>query len=106
MEISVKKRTAQTICAQVSESHYPPVRNWFDGKISVNDLTPEMHLRCHDGYVISSIEFASYGTPQGSCQKFSRGNCHATNSLPVVSEVRWSPIVESIFFSVLDNYET
>ncbi|KAF3456617.1 hypothetical protein FNV43_RR01271 [Rhamnella rubrinervis] len=85
-EISVKLRTAQTICAQVSESHYPPVQKWFDGKIPVNDLTPEMNLRCHDGYVISSIEFASYGTPQGGCQKFSRGNCHAANSLPVVSE--------------------
>lgn len=46
-----------------------------------------MHLQCEDGHVISSIEFASYGTPQGSCQKFSRGNCHAATSLSVVSKV-------------------
>ncbi|XP_024931807.1 beta-galactosidase 9 isoform X2 [Ziziphus jujuba] len=90
-KISVNLRTAQTICSQVSESHYPPPQKWpkqdsFDGKLSANDLTPEMNLRCRDGYMISSIKFASYGTPQGSCQKFSRGNCHAPNSLPIVSE--------------------
>lgn len=78
----------------MSESHSPPVQKWFnpdllDGKVAVNDLSPEIHLQCQDGFIISSIEFASYGTPQGSCQKFSEGNCHASNSLPIVSEVMW-----------------
>ncbi|XP_044478740.1 beta-galactosidase 9-like isoform X1 [Mangifera indica] len=90
-EISVKLRTTGVVCAQVSESHYPPVRNWsssdfIDGKTSMNDMTPEMHLQCEDGHVISSIEFASYGSPQGSCQNFSRGNCHAPKSLSLLSE--------------------
>ncbi|XP_028947706.2 beta-galactosidase 9 isoform X2 [Malus domestica] len=90
-DISIKLRSARVLCAQVSESHYPPVQKWFnpdsaDEKITVNDLTPEMHLQCQDGFTISSIEFASYGTPQGSCQKFSMGNCHATNSLSIVSK--------------------
>ncbi|KAJ6865681.1 Gal-Lectin domain-containing protein [Populus alba x Populus x berolinensis] len=49
-------------------------------------MTPEMHLKCQDGHIMSSIEFASYGTPNGSCQKFSRGNCHASNSSSVVTE--------------------
>ncbi|KAJ6678243.1 hypothetical protein OIU85_008798 [Salix viminalis] len=34
-----------------------------------------------------SYEFASYGTPKGSCQKFSRGNCHASSSSSVVTEL-------------------
>ncbi|PON34329.1 Glycoside hydrolase [Parasponia andersonii] len=88
-EISIKLRASRYICAQVSESHYPPVHKWSngdDGRVLINDLTPEMQLRCQDGYKISSIEFASYGTPQGSCQKFSIGKCHASNSLSVVSE--------------------
>ncbi|BFG15416.1 hypothetical protein CerSpe_016900 [Prunus speciosa] len=90
-EISIKLRATRVICAQVSESHYPPVQKWFDpdfidGKIAVNDLRPEMHLQCQDGMMITSIEFASYGTPQGSCQSFARGNCHAANSLSIVSE--------------------
>ncbi|GAV84757.1 Gal_Lectin domain-containing protein, partial [Cephalotus follicularis] len=79
------------VCAQVSESHYPPIWKWSqpdrtDGRISVNDTTPEMHLHCEQGHIISSIEFVSYGTPRGSCQKFSKGNCHAPNSLSVVSK--------------------
>ncbi|KAH9680708.1 Beta-galactosidase 9 [Citrus sinensis] len=90
-EISVKLRSTRIVCEQVSESHYPPVRKWsnsysVDGKLSINKMAPEMHLHCQDGYIISSIEFASYGTPQGRCQKFSRGNCHAPMSLSVVSE--------------------
>ncbi|KAJ6740626.1 BETA-GALACTOSIDASE 10 [Salix purpurea] len=90
-EISVKLRSAKAICAQVSESHYPPLRKWSQAdlngwNISRNDMTPEMHLKCQDGHIMSSVEFASYGTPKGSCQKFSRGNCHASNSSSVVTE--------------------
>lgn len=92
LDISVKLRSDSVICAQVSETHYPPLEKWvhqdfIDGSISVKDMTPEMQLRCQDGHIISSIEFASYGTPQGSCQKFSRSNCHAPNSLSVVAKV-------------------
>ncbi len=32
------------------------------------------------GNVFTSIEFASYGTPNGSCGSFTLGGCHATNS--------------------------
>ncbi|XP_031253021.1 beta-galactosidase 9 isoform X2 [Pistacia vera] len=90
-EISVKLHSAGVVCAQVSESHYPPIQKWspsdfVDGKTSMNDMTPEMHLQCEDGHIISSIEFASYGSPQGSCQNFSRGRCHAPKSLSLVSE--------------------
>lgn len=91
-EISVKLRVPRILCSQVSESHYPPLRQWLhpdviDGKVSINDMTPEVHLQCEDGHIISSIEFASYGTPHGSCQNFSQGNCHSPNSLSVVSKV-------------------
>uniref|UniRef100_A0A803Q723 Beta-galactosidase n=1 Tax=Cannabis sativa TaxID=3483 RepID=A0A803Q723_CANSA len=82
LEISVKTRTTRYICGLVSESHYPPLHKWS----TKNDLTPEMQLRCENGYTISSIEFASYGTPQGSCQKFALGKCHASNSLAIVSK--------------------
>ncbi|KAF5941912.1 hypothetical protein HYC85_019554 [Camellia sinensis] len=90
-QISIQSHSTDTICAQVSESHHPPLRMWshpdfVNGKISATELIPEMNLQCDDGYTISSIEFASYGTPGGSCQKFSRGNCHSPNSLSVVSQ--------------------
>lgn len=91
--ISVKLLVTETICGLVSESHYPPVRNWSppdestSGRISINDTAPEMQLECEDGHVIGSIEFASYGTPKGRCQSFQMGNCHSANSLHLVEEV-------------------
>ncbi|KAM7489077.1 hypothetical protein LguiB_026561 [Lonicera macranthoides] len=90
-EITVKSVATRTICSQVSETHYPPLRTWahpdfISGKITMDVLKPEMQLQCEDGHIISSIEFASYGTPQGSCQKYSKGNCHAPDSLSVVSQ--------------------
>ncbi|OIW19190.1 hypothetical protein TanjilG_04933 [Lupinus angustifolius] len=89
--ISVKLHSARAICAQVSESHYPPLQNTMNADFigqegSVNSMTPEMHLRCQDGQIISSITFASFGSPGGSCQNFSRGNCHAPRSMSIVSK--------------------
>ena len=37
------------------------------------------------GNVIISIDFASYGTPNGSCGSFTIGACHASNSVSVCS---------------------
>ncbi|KAL6970985.1 Beta-galactosidase 9 [Sarracenia purpurea var. burkii] len=90
-EISIKSHSTQVICAKVSEAHYPPLQMWshpdfVNGKISTGNMIPEIHLQCDDGHTIASIEFASYGTPGGSCQKFSMGNCHAPISLAVVSQ--------------------
>src|SRR6185437_2417997 len=36
------------------------------------------------GSVFTSVDFASYGTPNGSCGSFTIGGCHAPNSLTVV----------------------
>jgi hypothetical protein len=38
------------------------------------------------GDVISSIEFASYGAPSGSCGSFFLGTCDAASSLPIVEQ--------------------
>ncbi|CAA0838630.1 Beta-galactosidase 9 [Striga hermonthica] len=88
-DISIKSHFTETICAQISEDHYPPLHSWSlpkssNGSIMLNNSIPEMHLSCDSGYTISRVEFASYGTPQGGCRNFSRGNCHAATSLEVV----------------------
>ncbi|XP_074276233.1 beta-galactosidase 9 isoform X2 [Silene latifolia] len=90
-EISIKSHTTHIICAEVSESHYPPLSKWLtsdsiDGNIFINDTTPEMHLHCEPGYAISTA-FASYGIPHGRCQRYSIGSCHSSNSFNVVSEL-------------------
>src|SRR5437762_5229975 len=43
-----------------------------------------MTLSCPSG-TITSIEFASYGNPDGTCGAFTQGSCHAASSLSVVS---------------------
>ena len=45
-------------------------------------------LSCGDDkdLTIKSIDFASFGTPTGSCGNFSYGNCSATDSKAVVSQ--------------------
>lgn len=92
--ISVKLHSASTVCAQVSQSYYPPMQKLLNASLlgqqegSSNDMIPEMNLRCRDGKIISSITFASFGTPGGSCQSFSRGNCHAPSSKSIVSKVK------------------
>ena len=39
------------------------------------------------GAVFSQINFASYGTPNGSCGSFTIGGCHAANSSSIVSVI-------------------
>lgn len=91
-KISLELHYTKTVCSQVSENDYPPLLAWSDqnilnGEVSVSSIPPQVYLHCDDGFVISSITFASYGTPSGSCQKFSQGRCHAANSLSLVTEV-------------------
>lgn len=44
-------------------------------------------LTAPSGFVFTSIEFASYGTPNGSCESFTVGACHASNSASICSAV-------------------
>ncbi|CAJ1939116.1 unnamed protein product [Sphenostylis stenocarpa] len=89
--ISVKLHLSRLICAQVSESNYPTLQKLLNADLIVEEVTanntiPELHLYCQEGHTISSITFASFGTPGGTCQNFSRGNCHAPSSISVVSK--------------------
>ncbi|ESQ45186.1 hypothetical protein EUTSA_v10010987mg [Eutrema salsugineum] len=61
-----------TMCADHSEAK--------DGKpIALN-------FECEKGYVMSKISFADYGQSTGSCGKFKRGKCGATNTLAIVKK--------------------
>lgn len=96
LEISADVRVTQTICAEVSQSHPPPIRVWPDlinmtagggGYVNMYELTipsPEVHLQCDDGQEIVSITFASFGNPEGHCGRYVQGTCHADTSHSVV----------------------
>jgi hypothetical protein len=45
-----------------------------------------VHLECN-GSVISSVDFASYGQPSGTCGSYSLGSCHSKSSLAVVQNL-------------------
>ncbi|MCI24927.1 beta-galactosidase 1-like [Trifolium medium] len=49
------------------------------GKVKV-PVSPKAHLSCGPGQKISSIKFASFGTPVGSCGNYREGSCHAHKS--------------------------
>ncbi len=56
-----------------------------DGKACV--VTPEggrAQLQCAFGKTITSIDFASYGTPNGTCGSFTTSGCHAASSQTTV----------------------
>ncbi len=42
-------------------------------------------LSCPSGQVINEVNFASYGTPGGSCGSFSKSSCDASNSMTIVA---------------------
>lgn len=81
-KISLVKRSVKTVCAKVSD-------NWHTESIGEQEeLTkPNISLHCTDGYSVSTIKFASFGTPTGSCGSFQHGSCHAPSSLAVLEKV-------------------
>ncbi len=59
-------------------------------------------LNAPSGNVFSSVDFASYGTPTGSCGSFAQSTCHAATSLAVVQ----AAALGNATFSVTANNTT
>ncbi|XP_057968356.1 beta-galactosidase 3 [Malania oleifera] len=81
--ISLAKRMVTSVCAEVSEVH-PTIRNWqntsYTESENLRTTRAKVRLRCGHFQSISSIKFASYGTPVGTCGSFRQGVCHASTS--------------------------
>ncbi|CAL0304087.1 unnamed protein product [Lupinus luteus] len=72
-----------SLCSSVSESHPPPVDKWKSGTVG-----PVLSLQCpYPNQVISSIKFASFGTPRGTCGNFEHGDCSSDGVLSIVQKV-------------------
>ncbi|XP_074295162.1 beta-galactosidase 3-like isoform X1 [Silene latifolia] len=90
-KISIKKRSVSTVCAQISEYH-PSIKSWkLDtvesyGRTQEFRTRPKLHLQCASNQYISSIKFASFGTPLGTCGRFEQGKCHAPTSNSVIQK--------------------
>jgi len=82
--ISMVKREIDSVCADIFEWQ-PTLTNWqlqASGKVK-RPLHPKAHLRCAPGQKMTSIKFASFGTPEGVCGSFREGSCHAHHSYDV-----------------------
>lgn len=87
-KITFGRRRVTTICGYISED-YPnlDLDNWEESiQNNVREGT-KMHLKCPEGTSISSIRFASYGNPSGTCESYRQGSCHHPNSISVVEKV-------------------
>ncbi|KAI3464903.1 hypothetical protein Pfo_021566 [Paulownia fortunei] len=87
-KICFVKRTTSGVCANAFENH-PMVANYQIDSTSTQKMLHQakVHLRCAPGQSISTIKFASFGTPTGTCGSFQLGNCHAQNSHAVIEKI-------------------
>ncbi|PNX74130.1 beta-galactosidase 7-like protein [Trifolium pratense] len=65
LSVQFQTVTTGTVCANV-----------YEGK--------QLELACQSGQVISQIQFASFGNPEGQCGSFKKGSWDATNSQAVM----------------------
>lgn len=86
--ITLVRREVDSVCAYMYEWQ-PQLMNWklhASGKVS-KLLRPKAHLMCGPGQKISSIKFASFGTPEGICGSYRQGRCHAHHSYDAFQRV-------------------
>ncbi|KAJ9190323.1 hypothetical protein P3X46_001539 [Hevea brasiliensis] len=79
--ISLVRRKVDSVCADIYEWQ-PTLMNYMmqaSGKVN-KPLRPKAHLACGPWQKISSIKFASFGTPEGACGNYREGSCHAFHS--------------------------
>lgn len=90
-QLSFATRQVESLCSHVSESHPSPVDMWSSDSKAESKSRPRLSLECpFPNQVISSIKFASYGRPSGTCGSFSHGSCRSSRALSIVQKVRSS----------------
>lgn len=89
-QIRFVTRKVTSVCGFISEEHPSPVKRWqktiTESVELENTGKPSVHLQCPEGSQISSIKFASFGSPQGSCGAFQKGSCHGIQSSSIVEK--------------------
>ncbi|XP_058097474.1 beta-galactosidase 10 isoform X1 [Magnolia sinica] len=87
-KISFSRRLAKGACGLVSED-YPSinVESWDNISKFNGEAKAALQLTCPENTVISSIRFASFGTPSGTCGSYQKGKCHDPNSISMVNKV-------------------
>lgn len=103
--ITLVKRSVASVCADVTEYH-PNIKNWHIESYGKTQEfhRPKVHLKCSPGQSISSIKFASFGTPLGTCGSFQQGTCHAPSSYAILEKVLFLySLLFSSFTTIYNN---
>ncbi|XP_068664980.1 beta-galactosidase 13-like [Aristolochia californica] len=89
-EINLLEVSRDRICSVISDNYPAHVKSWKRSESNsnsvANDAVPTSYLKCPNHKVIQSIEFASYGNPQGLCGNFTMGTCNAPAVQSVVEK--------------------
>jgi hypothetical protein len=87
-KISFTTKQTASVCAHVSEDHPDQIDSWISPQQKLQRSGPALRLECPKaGQVISSIKFASFGTPSGTCGNYNHGECSSSQALAVAREV-------------------
>ncbi|TVU36334.1 hypothetical protein EJB05_18266 [Eragrostis curvula] len=86
-KITFSRRVVTSVCSFVSE-HYPTINleSWERSTTNGGSAGAKVQLSCPKGKNISSIKFASFGNPSGTCRSYQQGSCHHPNSVSVVEK--------------------
>uniref|UniRef100_A0A2P2KG20 beta-galactosidase n=1 Tax=Rhizophora mucronata TaxID=61149 RepID=A0A2P2KG20_RHIMU len=84
-KITFVRRKISSACAFVAEDY--PLGDIESLKEAGNGKKASLHLKCPTHMHISTVKFASFGTPTGTCGSYNEGDCHDPNSIAVVEKV-------------------
>lgn len=92
-KIQFSRRRISGVCALVSEDYPSVLESWKTDGSGSNKNRTTVHLKCPENTVISTVKFASFGTPSGKCGSFTQGKCHDPVSKSVVEKVRAKTLI-------------
>lgn len=91
-QIRFATRIFSSICSHLSENHPTfGVESASKDEDANYETKSTLQLKCPPSTRISSLKFASFGTPTGTCGSFTMGDCHDPNTTSLVEQV-WNDL--------------
>ncbi|KAJ0959699.1 hypothetical protein J5N97_000643 [Dioscorea zingiberensis] len=86
-KITFSRRRVTGVCGLISEN-YPSIdlEGWDKSTKNEDGAKASIHLKCPESTQISSVRFASFGNPSGTCGSYTHGSCHYPHSASVVEK--------------------
>jgi len=89
-QIEILNVNRDTICSFIAENDPPNVNSWVSRRGNFHPIVPYLGpkalLECAPGKKITTVEFASFGNPSGSCGQYILGTCNAIATKQIVDQ--------------------